>query len=65
MNELKRSKKFLVSILAVGVMVLLRLMEPTMAVADLLAIVSPLMVYVGAQGMADMGKEKAKAGGGA
>jgi small basic protein len=58
-RDLLASKKFVASLLGVVVGVVVKLGVPEAQVDELLAVVSPLLVYVGAQGFADLGKEKA------
>ena len=55
--DLFASKKFLASALAVIVGAVLR--GAGVPMADIAVIVGPLLVYVGAQAVADIGKEKA------
>jgi hypothetical protein len=59
-RELLSSKKFVTSLLAVVAAVCVKLGAPEAKVDELVAIVSPFLVYIGAQGLADAGKEKAK-----
>jgi hypothetical protein len=59
-KELLTSKKFVTSLLGVITAVAVKLGAPETQVEELVALVSPFLVYVGAQGFADMGKEKAK-----
>ena len=58
MSDMLRSKKFIAAILAA----ILALIGFYLGLAtDQIAIITgPLMIYVGAQGLADIGKEKAK-----
>lgn len=58
-RDLLDSKKFVASLVAVVTAVLVRLGVPEIQVAELLSVISPLLVYIGAQGFADIGKEKA------
>lgn len=60
-RELLASKKFVTSLLGCVIAVMVKAGIPATSVDELLAIVSPFLAYVGAQGLADMGKEKAKA----
>ena len=57
-RELLASKKFVAALLAVVVALLVRKLVPGITLAELTAIVSPLMAYVAAQGLADIGKER-------
>jgi adenylosuccinate synthase len=59
-RELLSSKKFVTSLLGVVTAVAVKLGLPEAKLEELVAIVSPFLVYVGAQGFADMGKERAK-----
>lgn len=58
-RDLLDSKKFVASLVAVVTAVLVRLGVPEIQVTELLSVISPLLVYIGAQGFADIGKEKA------
>jgi len=60
MKELLNSKKFVVALVAVVTAVLVRLGVPEVEVEELIAIVSPFLTYIGAQGFADLGKSKAQ-----
>lgn len=64
-RELLTSKKFVTSLLGVITAVAVKFGAPEAKVEELLVLVSPFLAYVGAQGLADMGKEKAKVEGGA
>jgi len=60
-RELLSSKKFVVSLLGVVVMVAVKLLGLPEAKADeLMVMASPFVAYVVGQGMADLGKERAK-----
>lgn len=59
-KELLNSKKFVVSLVGVITAVAVKLGAPETSVEEILTMLSPFMVYVGAQGFADYGKEKAK-----
>jgi hypothetical protein len=60
-RDLFDSKKFVAALIAVATAVAVKLGVPEAQVSELLAVVSPLLVYVGAQGFADIGKERAYA----
>jgi hypothetical protein len=59
-KDLFKSKKFVVSLLGVITAVAVKFGVPETSIEELLATISPFMVYVGAQGFADLGKEKSK-----
>lgn len=59
-RELLRSKKFVTALLGVITAVLTKYGIPETSVAELFAVVSPFLAYVGAQGFADIGKEATK-----
>tara|TARA_R110002167_G_scaffold93122_2_gene249798 strand:+ start:1991 stop:2224 length:234 start_codon:yes stop_codon:yes gene_type:complete len=56
--DLLNSKKFVQALLGVIVGVAVRLGVPEIEVTEILAIISPLLASIGAQGFADMGKER-------
>lgn len=58
-KELLDSKKFMASLLGVITAVLTKLGIPEIEVQEVVAILSPVLVYIGAQGAADLGKEAA------
>lgn len=60
LRNLFNSKKFIASLVATATAVALELGFPEVAVEQVLAAISPLLTYIGAQGFADMGKERAK-----
>ncbi len=51
-----KSKKFRAALLATVGAIAVRLGIPEIEVTEILALVSPLLAYIGAQGVADMGK---------
>lgn len=60
LGKLLGSKKFVTALIAVAVAFAAKMLMPETGMAEILAMTSPLLVYVGAQGVADMGKERAK-----
>jgi hypothetical protein len=60
-KELFASKKFVSALIALVTMVAVKLGVPETTITELVTIVSPMLTYIGAQGFADMGKEKVKA----
>jgi hypothetical protein len=58
LRELLNSKKFVASLIGLVTAVAVKLGAPETAVEELVAIVSPMLVYAGAQGFADLGKER-------
>lgn len=58
-RELLSSKKFVTSMLGVATVLAMKLGIPETRVTEMLAILSPFLAYVGAQGLADLGKESA------
>ena len=59
-HGLFNSKKFLTTVLGVAVFVTLRAFMPEMEAEELMALISPVVVYLVGQGAADFGKERAK-----
>jgi len=59
-KDLLSSKKFVASLVAMLTAVAIRLGMPEVQIEELIAIISPVLAYIGAQGFADLGKEKAK-----
>lgn len=59
-RELLRSKKFVTALLGVITAVAVKYGIPEASVTELFAVVSPLLVYIGAQGAADFGKSAAQ-----
>tara|TARA_R110000764_G_scaffold36736_1_gene81938 strand:+ start:13353 stop:13586 length:234 start_codon:yes stop_codon:yes gene_type:complete len=57
-RELFDSKKFVQALLGVAIAVAVRLGVPEIEVAEIVAIISPLLASIGAQGFADIGKER-------
>jgi len=60
-KDLFGSKKFVASLIGLATAVAMRLGVPETSITELIAIISPILTYIGAQGFADMGKEKVKA----
>jgi len=58
-KDLLSSKKFVVALLSVLGAVAIKLGVPETTVAELGTILSPFLLYIGAQGAADIGKERA------
>jgi hypothetical protein len=62
MKTIKRlfdSRKFVAALTTTLIAIAVELGIPEIQVEEILAIVSPMLAYIGAQGFADMGKEKA------
>ena len=57
-RDLFDSKKFVQALLGVAIAVAVRLGVPEVEVAEIVAIISPLLASIGAQGFADIGKER-------
>ena len=60
MKDLLASKKFRAALLALVSMIAVKLGAPETTVSELSLLVSPLIAYIVGQGVADIGKEKAK-----
>jgi hypothetical protein len=60
LSELLQSKKFVASLIGLVTAVAVKLGVPETEVEELVAIVSPMLVYAGAQGFADLGKERVR-----
>ena len=60
MKDLLASKKFRVAALTVVGMIAAKLGVPEATVTELTVLISPLIAYIVGQGIADIGKEKAK-----
>ena len=58
LRELLDSKKFVAALLGVITAVAIQLGIPETTVTEMAAILSPLLAYIGAQGFADLGKER-------
>ncbi len=56
-RDLLQSKKFVTALIAVGVAAAARLGIPEIEMNEILAIISPMLAYIGAQGFVDIGKE--------
>jgi hypothetical protein len=54
------SKKFITSLMGVATAIGVQIGIPEVEIEELMAILSPLLVYIGAQGFADMGRAKAE-----
>lgn len=59
-RELLTSKKFLTSLLGLAVAIAVKLGVPEVQAGEIVELLSPLIAYIVAQGVADVGKEKAK-----
>jgi len=59
-KDLFASKKFVASLVGLVSAVAFRLGVPETELTELLAVISPILVYIGAQGFADQGKEAVK-----
>lgn len=59
LKELFASKKFVASLVGVITAIAVKFGASETSITELLTLVSPILVYVGAQGFADMGKEAA------
>jgi hypothetical protein len=57
-RELLDSKKFVQALLGVAIAIAVRLGVPEIDVVEIIAIISPLLASIGAQGFADLGKER-------
>tara|TARA_R110002167_G_scaffold143958_2_gene333703 strand:- start:49956 stop:50192 length:237 start_codon:yes stop_codon:yes gene_type:complete len=57
-QELLGSKKFVGALLTMVTAIAVRLGVPEIQVSEIIAMVSPMLAYIGAQGFADMGKER-------
>lgn len=60
-QDLLSSKKFVGALLTMITALAVRLGIPEIQVEEILAIVSPMLAYIGAQGFADIGKERVMA----
>jgi len=60
MKDLLASKKFRVAVLTVVGMIATKLGVPESTVSELTLLIAPLLAYIVGQGIADIGKEKAK-----
>lgn len=60
LSELLGSKKFVGALLTMGAAIAVRWGVPEVEIEELLALVSPMLAYIGAQGIADHGKSKAQ-----
>jgi hypothetical protein len=60
MKELLNSKKFVATMIATVTSIALRFGFEELQITEILTLISPLMVYIGAQGFADLGKEMNK-----
>lgn len=58
-KDLLRSKKFVGAMITMVTAIAIRLGMPETTVSEILALVSPMLAYIGAQGFADIGKESA------
>ena len=59
-KDLLASKKFIGALLTMIAAAAVAFGVPEITVGEILVIVSPMLTYIGAQGIADMGKESAK-----
>ena len=59
-KDLLRSKKFVGALLTMVSAVAIRLGVPDVQLEEIIAMVSPMLAYIGAQGFADHGKGKAE-----
>tara|TARA_R110000737_G_scaffold47134_4_gene67039 strand:+ start:4433 stop:4642 length:210 start_codon:yes stop_codon:yes gene_type:complete len=59
-KDLLNSKKFIGALLTMVTTVALELGVPDIRVEEIIAIVSPMLAYIGAQGFADRGKGAAQ-----
>lgn len=57
-QELFSSKKFVTALLAVITLIATKFGVPEMEIEEMITIVSPFLAYIGAQGFADIGKER-------
>ena len=57
--DLLQSKKFVTALIGVVTAVGVRVGFPEMKIEEMISIISPILVYIGAQGFADIGKGKA------
>lgn len=59
-KELLSSKKFVSALLGMATVIGVKLGVTETTITELIAIISPILVYIGAQGFADYGKEAEK-----
>lgn len=59
-KDLLSSKKFVSALLGMATVIAVKLGVPEATITELIAIISPILVYIGAQGFADQGKEAEK-----
>lgn len=57
--DLLNSKKFVAALIGVITGISVKLGVPETQVSEILTLLSPILAYIGAQGFADIGKEKA------
>lgn len=58
LRELLDSKKFIAALITMLTAVAVRLGIPEITIGEIVALVSPMLAYIGAQGFADIGKER-------
>ncbi len=58
--DILKSKKFQAALVSLVVVIATKAGYPDLDEAALLTIISPLLTYIAGQGLADIGKEKAK-----
>ncbi len=59
--DILKSKKFQAALVSLVVVIAAKLWDAKIEEETLLTIISPLLTYIAGQGLADIGKEKAKA----
>ena len=62
-KELLDSKKFVTALLTMVSAIAVKLGIPEIQLEEILALLSPMLAYIGAQGFADRGKAAAQIGG--
>lgn len=58
LRELLDSKKFVAALVTMVTAVAVRFGVPEITIGEIVALVSPMLAYIGAQGFADIGKER-------
>lgn len=58
LQELLDSKKFIAALLTMVTAIAVKLGLPEITIGEIVALVSPMLAYIGAQGFADIGKER-------
>ncbi len=58
LRELLDSKKFIAALITMASAIAVKLGIPETSIGEIVALVSPMLAYIGAQGFADIGKER-------